>query len=202
MTTSHASLSNLSRGGILLLLALVMLATRINHFSALPDASWAVFFAGGFYLGKQWRVAFPLLIALGVGIDYAVISGQGLNFWQHYCISPAYGFLQLAYALMWLGGVWFARRYGGLDLRSLGFLAASLFLATTACYLLSNGSFYWLSPSVAAPTFAGWLANLGHWYLPYLKTSFLYVGIGALLHAATLLAVRQLGDGATDPALR
>src|SRR5690606_36139481 len=64
-----------ARGGILALLAVVMLATRINHFGALPDASWAVFFIAGFYLRGWGRWAFPLLMALAVAIDYVVISG-------------------------------------------------------------------------------------------------------------------------------
>ena len=59
------------------LLAAAMAATRMNHFGAMPDASWAVFFIAGFYLRGWGRWAFPLLMALAVAIDYAVISGQG-----------------------------------------------------------------------------------------------------------------------------
>ena len=36
-----------SRAAILTLLAAVMVATRLHHFGAVPDASWAVFFVGG-----------------------------------------------------------------------------------------------------------------------------------------------------------
>ena len=84
------TLSNPQRAGILAILAIVMLATRVNHFSALPDASWAVFFVAGFYLRGSARWAFPLLMALAVLIDFFVITGQGIDFWSHYCVSIAY----------------------------------------------------------------------------------------------------------------
>ena len=51
------------RLGIFLMLALVMAATRLHHFDALPDASWGVFFLAGFWLRGSPRWAFPLLIA-------------------------------------------------------------------------------------------------------------------------------------------
>lgn len=190
------------RAGLFLLLALFMLATRINHFAPLPDASWVVFFAGGFYLARDWRWALPLFMVLAVAIDYAVISGQGLDFWTHYCVSPAYWFLAPAYAAMWLGGAWLARRGQGLRLRELGLLAASLLVAASACYVISNASFYWLSPVVAAPSFGGWMVNLGDWYLPYLRTSFMYAGVAALLHVATVLAARHLAGAADGLAAR
>ncbi|MCK9537876.1 hypothetical protein [Dokdonella sp.] len=196
MTTAQPELSPAARGGILALLAVVMLATRIHHFGALPDASWLVFFAGGFYLRHAWRWALPLLLALAVLIDYAVISGQGLNFWNHYCVSPAYWFLAPAYGAMWLGGAWLARRYRGLGMRELGLLAGSVLVSASLCYLVSNGSFYWLSPAVATPNIGGWMKNLGDWYVPYLGTSLIYAAVGAALHAASVLAAREL-RGAT-----
>ena len=98
------TLSATQRAFIFLILALVMAGTRINHFAAIPDASWAVFFVAGFYLRGSWRWAFALLIAIAVLVDLLVITGQGLNFWQHYCVSPAYWFLLAAYGAMWAGG--------------------------------------------------------------------------------------------------
>ncbi|MEO6927038.1 MAG: hypothetical protein ABI129_10270, partial [Rhodanobacter sp.] len=81
------------RLGIFALLALVMAATRLHHFDALPDASWGVFFLAGFWLRGSARWAFPLLIAEAVLVDFFVITGSGLDFWSHYCVSPAYWFL-------------------------------------------------------------------------------------------------------------
>ena len=207
MNTANLSLSSGARAGIFLLLALVMLATRINHFGALPDASWAVFFVGGFYLSggisaKLARGAFAVLMALAVLIDYAVISAQGLSFWSHYCVSPAYWFLLPSYAALWLGGAWLRTRYTGLHVREAGLLLASVLVAASVCYLLSNGSFYWISASVPARSFGGWMVNLGDWYLPYLRTTLTYVGVAAALHVATTLAARQLAKSAGDFAHR
>ena len=42
--------ANVQRAIILSLLVLLMAGTRLNHFAPVPDASWAVFFIGGFYL--------------------------------------------------------------------------------------------------------------------------------------------------------
>ncbi|WP_411014310.1 hypothetical protein, partial [Salmonella sp. s50237] len=76
------------RSLILLLLAVLMAGTRADHFGPLPDASWAVFFIGGFYLAAWTRAAFPALMALAVAVDWLVISASGQSFWQHYCVSP------------------------------------------------------------------------------------------------------------------
>src|SRR3546814_9698131 len=52
--------TNLQRVIVLSLLVLLMAATRTHvftHFTPVPDASWAVFFIGGFYLRNwsRWR---------------------------------------------------------------------------------------------------------------------------------------------------
>ena len=194
------TLSTPQRIGIFAILAIVMAATRVNHFAALPDASWAVFFVAGFYLRGSVRWAFPLLIALAVLIDFIVITGQGMNFWSHYCVSIAYWFLLPAYLSLWLAGSWLRSRHAGLGLREFGFLAASLFAAVSVCYVLSNGSYYWLSDSwlTAGNTrsFGGWLENLGDWYVPYLRTSAMYIAIAALLHIGATLTARTLDNTA------
>src|SRR3954463_16098959 len=133
---SSMSLTPLQRAGIFLILALVMTATRVNHFAALPDASWAVFFAAGFYLRGHMRWAFPLLLALAVLIDFFVITGQGIDFWSHYCVSIAYWFLAPAYLAMWLGGSLLRHVYRGLGVRELGLLTGALIAAGSVCYLL------------------------------------------------------------------
>lgn len=173
-----------ARYAIFALLAVVMAGTRINHFAPLPDASWLVFFAAGFYLSRAWRWAFPLLIVEAVLIDYLVISSQGLSFWQHYCVSAAYWFLVPAYLAMWYGGRWLARNYRGLGARELAFAVVAFLVAVNLCYLISNGSFYWLSNSVPLPrSFSAWMENLGDWYLTYLTSQSVYFGIAVAVHA-------------------
>jgi hypothetical protein len=190
------TLSTPQRAGILAILAIVMIATRVNHFAALPDASWAVFFVAGYYLRGSFRWAFPILMALAVLVDFFVITGQGIDFWSHYCVSVAYWFLIPAYLSMWLGGSVVRASYRGLGLREVGIVAIALVASVSVCYLLSNGSYYWLSDTWMAGgklrSFGGWVENLGDWYLPYLRTSAIYVAIAAALHAGTTLAARSL----------
>ena len=120
-----------SRLFILFVLALLMAASRahvFDHFSP-PDASWAVFFIAGFHLRGWGRWAFPALMALAVGVDWWVITGQGIDFWNHYCVSAAYWFLVPAYAAMWAGGAWLRRRYAGARWDALGRLAFAFVLS-------------------------------------------------------------------------
>jgi hypothetical protein len=180
------------RLGILLALVAVMAATRIHlsllHHNVL-DASWAIFFLAGFWLRGAGRWAFPLLMAEAVLLDYLVINGQGGDFWSHYCVSMAYWFLIPSYFSLWLGGSWLAKHHQlGLRLQTLAMATVALIVSWAACYIVSNGSFYWLSDSVPLPrSFGSWFVNLGDWYLFFLGTTALYVGIGAVVH---LLAVQ------------
>ena len=188
------SLSFRQRLGIAGLLALAMLATRVSHFAPIPDASWAVFFAAGFYLRGSARWAFPALMALAVAIDYVVISRSGASFWQHYCVSPAYWCLIPAYFSMWAGGLWLRRRNAGADLRSLGLLTASLVASVVVCQFVSQGSFYWFSGVVAEPSLAGWWKNYTDWLLPYMLTAAKYVAVAAAVHVVALQAARLRGE--------
>ncbi|KAA2283702.1 hypothetical protein [Arenimonas fontis] len=177
-----------SRLALFALLAAVLAATRLNHFGAVPDASWAVFLLSGFYLRRDLRWAFPLLMALSVLVDFLVIRASGLDFWSHYCVSPGYWFLVPAYLSLWLAGAWLARGYTGLRPRELARAALALVAGVTACHLLAQGGFYWLSPVVAEPTLAGWWKNFSDWFLPYLGSTGLYVGLAAVLHVTASLA--------------
>ncbi|WP_266159027.1 hypothetical protein [Dyella silvatica] len=193
------------RLGIFLALALVMAATRshhfLHHFDYLPDASMAVFFLAGFWLRGSVRWAFPLLMALAVLIDYVVITGQGIDFWSHYCVSAAYWFLVPAYFSLWLGGSWLAGHYKGLRLPTLALAAAALLVSEGISYLISNGSFYWISASVPQPrSFGAWFANLGDWYVIFLTSTAIYVGAGAVLHVLVSQLVKTLGHNASHTA--
>ncbi len=187
--------ANVQRAFILSLLVLLMAGTRINHFAPVPDASWAVFFIGGFYLRSWTRWAFPLLMGLAVVVDWAVISNQGINFWQHYCVSAAYWMLVPAYFAMWAGGMLLRRYYTGATLKSLGLLAASLIGSVALCHLIAQGSFYWISASVAEPSFAGWAKNYSDWLLPYMQTAAMYVGAAALVQVVVEATSKQPAAG-------
>ena len=187
--------ANVQRAFILSLLVLLMAGTRINHFAPVPDASWAVFFIGGFYLRSWTRWAFPLLMGLAVVVDWVVISNQGMNFWQHYCVSAAYWMLVPAYFAMWAGGMLLRRYYTGATLKSLGLLAASLMASVALCHLIAQGSFYWISASVAEPSFAGWAKNYSDWLLPYMQTAAMYVGAAAVVQVVVEATSKQPAAG-------
>ena len=177
--------STAQRAFVLSVLVLLMAATRVNHFAAIPDASWAVFFIGGFYLRQWTRWAFPLLMALAVLVDWIVIRHSGLDFWQHYCVSPGYWMLLPAYFAMWSGGMLLRGGYHGATWVALGKGALLLVAAVAVCHLFAQGGFYWTSDSVAAPTVDGWAKNYGDWFLPYLRTAAVYVGLAAALQLVT-----------------
>lgn len=185
--------STAQRALVFALLVLLLVSTRLNlptsvtHFGPVPDASWAAFFLGGFYLRAWTRWAFPAFMALAVLVDYVVISGQGMDFFAHYCMSAAYWFLVPAYFALWSGGMLTRRWYKEANGKALAVLAASLVGAVLVCHLLSQGSFYWLSDSVANPSVAGWTKNLADWFLPYLYTASIYVALAAVVHAAICL---------------
>lgn len=190
--------ANAHRALILAVLAVLIATTRMHHFAAVPDASWAAFFLGGFYLRDWTRLAFPGLMALAVLVDFLVITAQGMSFWQHYCISPAYWCLVPAYFALWGGGLWLRRQYRGTGWRALGQLALALPVSVIVCHLVAQGSFYWVSTSVADPTLAGWWKNYSDWLLPYMGVASLYVGMAAAIHvaAARLQALPALPAGA------
>lgn len=181
------------RLGIFAALALVMAATRV-HLSLFHhdiwDASWGVFFLAGFWLRGTGRWAFPLLMAEAVLVDYLVINRMGISFWDHYCVSLGYWFLIPSYGALWIGGSWLAKHQRGLAFSTLGMAVAALLMSEAACYTISNGSFYWLSAHVPSPkSFGAWFENFGDWYMPFLTTTAVYVGLGAVLHVfATQLA--------------
>ena len=187
--------ANAQRAIILSLLVLLMAGTRLNHFAPIPDASWAVFFIGGFYLRNWTRWAFPLLMGLAVVVDWVVISNQGMSFWQHYCVSAAYWMLIPAYFAMWTGGMLLRRYYRSASLKSLGMLAATVIGSVALCHLIAQGSFYWISASVAEPTFAGWAKNYSDWLLPYMQSAAMYIGAAALVQVVAEAVSKQPAAG-------
>ena len=166
------------------LFMLLMMATRYHHFGSmlhLPDASWAIFLAVGFYFrGSLWLVVF---LALATAIDYfAITKGGGSG----YCVSPAYPFLIPAYGALWFGGRWIARHRGG-GMADIVRLLVVAVVATTVCFLISNGAFYWLSGRFEQTSMAEYLTRALRYYPMFLRTTMLYVVVFAALHAIVML---------------
>ena len=64
------------------------------------------------------------------------------------------------------------------------------------CQLIAQGSFYWVSSAVAAPTVSGWWNNYVQYLFPYMQTTAMYVAAAALVHVAATSFART---GATAP---
>lgn len=172
----------------LLPLLLLMLATRFHHIGSawhLPDASWAVFFLGGFYLR---RAQFPLLIAAAVAIDFSFFALGGST----YCLSVAYGFLLPAYAALWFAGEWLSRQREH-NARFFALAAACWWVSASVAYLLSNGSFYWLSGRAVDPSLGHYVAQAQIWYAPFVARPMFYLIGAALVHFSVVQARRRSG---------
>ncbi|MEI8572512.1 hypothetical protein U737_22985 [Methylomonas sp. LW13] len=167
----------------------LMAATRFHHFGtpfALPDASLAVFFFAGLWLGG--RYLFALLLAEAVLIDYLAITKLGVS---DFCVSKAYGFLVFSYGAMWLGGKW-CRQFTGLSIATSAQRLMALVAATSIAFLFSNGSFYWLSGRYPNGSFAQYIERVAMYYPPYLTSTLIYgvVIFGLVTVVKSLLAAK------------
>jgi len=158
-------------------LMLMMLATRAFHVASalyLPDASWALFFLAGYYLGFA---SFGILLLEAVAIDVIFLMSGG----DPYCFSVAYGFLGIAYLALWLGGDW-ANRAQTQGVASLLRGVIAWFVAAGVAYLLTNGSFYWLSDKAVNPSVEGWMQNARVWAFGFIVQPMVYLGAAAVVH--------------------
>lgn len=177
---------------VLVALALLMTATRGQHFAsidALPSASWAVFFLAGVLLRPLW--VFGALFALASVLDVSAMQSGSIRDW---CLSPAYWVLLPAYASLWGAGRLYARLHRE-RLQTLAPLAAYLALGALLAYSCSGGGFYFFSGHYQAPTLAGFGARVLEYYPRGLGALTLYVGI-----AAGLRALLRLRAAAPAPA--
>ena len=156
-----------------LALATFMLATRFPSFGDalhLVDASWAIFFIAGFYLSPLWLGG---LMLEAVVIDMVAVGWANV---PAYCLTPAYGFLLAAYAVLWQGGRWLVTR------QSLGHLLLAAGVAAPFAFVLSNASFYWLGGQVAEPGWAGFVSQFGAYLPMYALTAWAYIAVAAIAH--------------------
>jgi hypothetical protein len=154
-------------------LAVVMAVTRFHHEGtpfALPDASLAVFFLAGWYFRSVGVWVGYLILAFLV--DYAAIRFAGVS---AYCITPAYGFLVPTYGALWWAGRWARQRRNSEVSLSLHTVAA-LVVATTAAFLISNGSFFLFSGRVSGTGWTEYGLGIADYYPGYLGATLLYCG--------------------------
>ena len=162
-------------------LALVMLSTRFKHFGDvmhLPDASMAVFFVGGLLLRRHW--AFSVFVLLAVAVDEVSIHYAGIS---DFCVTAAYAFLPLAYAVLWYGGRLYTAHLSARTWPLLGAFGVAL-LSAALSFAISNGSFYWLGGRYEHPHASEYVARLWVWGPLFLRTTLSYVAVALLAYAA------------------
>ena len=169
-------------------LALMLIATRSQHFAtlySLPGASWAVFFLAGVYFRPVWVL--PVILAFVWGLDFTpcLFDSAGLaetmRGGQAFCLTPAYIFLLPAYASLWFAGRWYARRHR-FEWRTCLPLGAAVLTGAALCELFSSGGFYFFSGRFAEPTLAGFTVQLMTYFPRSLQSPAFYLGIVATVH--------------------
>lgn len=162
-------------------LVLLMLMTRANlvsHFGTpifLPDASYAVFFLGGLFLGRA-RGALAILAALileAALVDFYAINFQGIS---AYCVTSAYGFMVLAYAALWFVGRWVAPRHDLTGKGMLGLTAATV-VAGSSAFIVANVSFYLLAGYFGSMSVVEYISRVSQYYGSYIAVMVMYVGL-------------------------
>jgi hypothetical protein len=157
------------------LLAIAMFATRMEHFGttvSLPDASLAVFFFAGLWLGR--RSAFVLLLGVALAIDYYAFAQSGV---AESCFTAAYPFLAPAYACLWAAG----ERARAQAPSAFVMPLAGAVLAAGAAFLISNLSFFAFSGQFAAMTVIEYLLRTLRYAPSYVGYAALFVGLGLAL---------------------
>jgi hypothetical protein len=179
------------------LFALLMIGTRFSHFGDalhLPDASMGLFFLGGLYLRKH--LAFLGFVALSVLIDWYSVSYAGVS---DFCITVAYSFLPLAYAVLWYAGRLLAPRFDG-SLASHALVFAGIVVGATLSYAISNGAFYWLGGRYTEPNMDQYVQRFAQWAPLFVRAAAGYVLAAQLVQALVFRFAPRAGDDKTASA--
>ncbi len=159
------------------ILILLLLASEGHHFISafhFPDPTLAVFFLAGRYI-RQWQ-SWPILFLITFSCDYYLINFQGVN---NFCFTSSYTFLIFAYGAMWFAGL-FTRNYPINASGNALTLVAAISLGTFFAFLISNGSFYWLSGRYPEPHFHEYLQRAAMYLPSYMATPWFWLGIAAV----------------------
>jgi len=169
-------------------LVLLMAATRYSHFGSavsLPDASYAVFFLGGLYLGRM-RGALAMLALLlleAALVDYFAINFREVSGW---CVTSAYSFLVFAYGALWFVGRWYAPRHNLTGKGLLGLFAAAV-AAGSAAFVIANVSFYLLAGYFDSMSVAEFASRVAQYYGSYVAVAVLYIGVAVCVQMLSAL---------------
>ena len=160
----------------------LMALTRFNHFGssvALPDASYAVFFLGGLFLGRVRGalVILALFLVEAALVDFYAINFAGISGW---CVTQAYGFLVFAYSALWYVGRWYAPRHDLSGKGMLGLLAAAV-AAGSLAFVIANVSFYLLAGYFGSMGVAEFTAGVAQYYGSYVTVALIYIGCAVVV---------------------
>lgn len=179
---------------ILAALAALMLLTRTHNFmlgGILPDASWAIFLLGGFFL-KRWSYI-AMLGLLAWTIDLAVTINTPA---AAYCFSPAYIALVACWPVLWGAGYLAARMFKG------SFAWPKLLIApvlgVSAAFLISNLGFYALSGNFEGMAMTEYASRVSRYFDGFLLTSVGYFLLGVALAPAVKGLVDRLQAAIQD----
>jgi hypothetical protein len=159
----------------------LMALTRYKHFGsslALPDASYAVFFLGGLFLGRirnAWAILALFLVEAAL-VDYYAINFQGVSGW---CVTSAYGFLLGAYAVLWAIGRWYAPRHDMSGKGLFGLFATSV-VAGSLTFVIANISFYLLAGYFGSMSVAEYISRVAGYYGSYVAVAVFYIGCAVI----------------------
>lgn len=171
----------------------LMAATRYQHFGSvltLPDASYAVFFLGGLFLGRV-RGALAILAVLileAALVDFYAINFNGIS---AYCVTSAYGFMVFAYAALWFVGRWFAPRFES-SAKGLASLAVAAAFAGSAAFIIANVSFYLLAGYFDTMSVVEYVSRVTQYYGSYVAVMLMYVGFAVGVQMLSRLNHPQL----------
>lgn len=174
-------------------LIVLMAMTRYNHFGssvALPDASYAVFFLGGLFLGRMrgGLAILALLLVEAALVDYFAINFRDVSAW---CVTSAYGFLVFAYASLWFVGRWYAPRHNLTGKGLLGLFAAAV-AAVSLAFVIANVSFYLLAGYFGSMSVAEYASRVAQYYGSYIEVAVIYIGCAVIVQMVqAILAGRQ-----------
>lgn len=165
---------------VILLLTVAMAATRIEHFGInrfAPDASTAIFFLAGLFIGNPlWLAAF---LAEALALDVAAIKAVGVD---PACITFGYCMMIPAYAALW-----YAPRFLRADftpgVASFGKLALACVAGLAVFFVLSNIGYYVGGGYYASLGFAEYAKRVAVYFPHYLESTLLYSAAGVAIAA-------------------
>jgi hypothetical protein len=163
-----------------LLLAALMAATRIHHFgvgSIAPDASTAVFFLAGLFLGSPWWFAAFAIEA--VILDAAALGVVGV---ADACMTLGYWTLFAGYLVLWYAGALGrrAKRIGVFELARLVCLVSG---GVALFFVLSNAGYYFGGGYDQSMGAAEYISRVSRYFSFYLTVTLVYAAAGVAAFA-------------------